>query len=440
MQNFDVTIRNVQHVGHMHFALDLSKCGLTCITGRNSAGKTTLVRALRNLKHSDTFKRTASPSIFRSDSLITYQIDDTCYEFKYDPALGTIDTKEIIDDCVKDGIFVELPLPHGKRFSFIQRSDLDDQLRRSITLEQYGEPTELIRFLSSVYRTSRFDNLKSFLHKGTTYYFLLRDHGYYIREDHLSTGEYFVIQLYRLMQNKCRLIVIDEIDISLDALTQANLVEELRDFCLRFESNIVFTTHSLALMKTLSDGELYQLLPDRKEHKIVNVSYNYIKSTLFGFKGYDKYILTEDEMLEDFLYYLLRDALSQRSLHITIIYVGGANNTIDLMQRNREHQFFAVPAKVLTVLDGDAKEHAKVEGEEPILFIPFEDIEKQLFTYYETGEHFQTVGRCNSGKDLANRLKRQNNNSHIPIFRFLEEYHFHEIQAFREELIAFVDK
>ena len=38
------------------------------------------------------------------------------------------------------------------------------------------------------------------------------------REDYLSSGEYFLIRLYRTIMSSARLIVIDEIDISLDAV------------------------------------------------------------------------------------------------------------------------------------------------------------------------------------------------------------------------------
>ena len=44
-----------------------------------------------------------------------------------------------------------------------------------------------------------------------------------------------------------KLIVIDEIDISLDAAAQAKLVEQLRLSCQKYAVNIVFTTHSLTL-------------------------------------------------------------------------------------------------------------------------------------------------------------------------------------------------
>ena len=90
-----------------------------------------------------------------------------------------------------------------------------------------------------------------------------------------------------MIQRKCKLIVIDEIDISLDASAQVNLIKQLRQFCNDYEVNIIFTTHSLALMKTLADSELYYMESNDAVISFRNVSYNYIKSELFCFVGWD---------------------------------------------------------------------------------------------------------------------------------------------------------
>lgn len=130
-------------------------------------------------------------------------------------------------------------------------SDIDSEFRRNISIKNYSKPDELIFFLSDIYKSNRFDNLKEITVKGVKYYFVLRENDYYIREDYLSSGEHFVINLYKMIQSKSKFIVIDEIDICLDASAQVNLLEELRKFCNRYEVNIIFTTHSLAIMKKL---------------------------------------------------------------------------------------------------------------------------------------------------------------------------------------------
>jgi ABC-type Mn2+/Zn2+ transport system ATPase subunit len=78
--------------------------------------------------------------------------------------------------------------------------------------------------------------------KGKRYYAIVKDDGTYIREDYLSSGEYFLINLYRTIKGSSQLIVIDEIDISLDAAAQANLAKWLRGFT-KYERKILY--HSL---------------------------------------------------------------------------------------------------------------------------------------------------------------------------------------------------
>ena len=112
---------------------------------------------------------------------------------------------------------------------------------------------DLIAFLSKIYDDNRFENLKEVKIRKANYYFILRDEDerFYIREDYLSSGEYFVINLFRHIQSGKKIIYIDEIDISLDSTAQVNLLEALREICTEQDIFIVFSTHSLALMKTV---------------------------------------------------------------------------------------------------------------------------------------------------------------------------------------------
>merc|ERR1711879_883483 len=165
--------------------------------------------------------------------------------------------------------------------------------------------------MGRIYGENRFEKLKQVEIKKTTYYFILKDEAdrYYIREDYFSSGEYFVVNLFKQIQQGKKLIVIDEIDISLDASAQVNLVKVLREYCEQYETNIVFTTHSLALMKTLQDDELYYMETFQKQGidqiSVMARSYNFVKSVMYGFTGFDRYILTEDKCLANYIEYII---------------------------------------------------------------------------------------------------------------------------------------
>jgi len=307
--NVKITLIDIQHVKEIEFSFNLEEIGLICIAGKNGVGKTTLVKAIRNIINADTFTKTSSDEIFSPSSSIIYELDGRKIIFKYDDVIKNLNCKEQIPDDIRSKIAVELPIPHGERFNFFQRiSNADSDIRKSIILNQYSIPNELIGFLHDIYANTKFENLVEIAIKSAKYYCVLLPSGKYLREDYLSSGEYFLISVYRRIRQGCRLIVIDEIDISLDAAAQVRLVKKLREFGKKYYVGFVFTTHSLAMMRTLQPDELFYMDQDSSTGivKITNVSYNYVKSILFGFTGWDKYILTEDDVLKEFLEHIIQ--------------------------------------------------------------------------------------------------------------------------------------
>ena len=444
---FEINIKNVQHISELSYSIDLSKNKLHGIVGKNGIGKTTLIKAINNLQSTDTYQKTASPYIFDENSQIIYKFGDDRYEFNFNEKLNLIDTKQIISSTAKNSIFVELPIPHGKRFSHFQKlGNIDEELRKSIAIRTYSEPSELIEFLNKVYDSNRFNDLKEFTFKGEKYYFILKDDDYYIREDYFSSGEYFVVSLYKLIQGRKKCITIDEIDISLDAHAQVNLIHQLREFCEQYEVNIIFTTHSLPLMKTLQDDELFYM---EKSEEVITVepkSYNYVKSLLFDFYGWDKYILTEDKVLQAYLEHIIAKNDSPIFYKYKVIYIGGATQVVDLMRRNiSEHFLTDTENVVLCVLDGDQREMRHVRLNDNVICIPFESIEKDLLEYYHlkngelpTLEDESILQQNQPDKKLYNALVKQKLLSEAQIFEFLNNNKKIEYDFFESKVLNFL--
>ena len=221
-----------------------------------------------------------------------------------------------------------------------------------------------------------------------------------------------------MIHRKCKLIVIDEIDISLDAVAQVNLIGALRKYCRDFNVNIIFTTHSLAIMKTMEQEELYYMENYHGQCAFVNKSYNYIKALLYKFEGWDKYILTEDRVLQKYLEYTLE--LESVFAKYKIIYIAGGSNVVDLMKRNAAERFFSDDINVITVLDGDQRGEAYCQDVEQLYFLPFESIEKQLKVHYDNDDL--------EGLELG--IEKNMEKNHKEIYYKLTHKYMSEVQVF----------
>lgn len=436
-----VNVRSVQHLVSASLEIDLSKNALMCIVGKNGVGKTTLIKALKNIVASDTFKKTSSDGIFGANSSIEYIIDGDVFNFTYDSQINSIDSKKPIPEGIKALFEIELPMPFGERFNFFQKiSDADGDIRKAIALETYRKPERLIAFMKDVYRDSKFDSLIEISTNKEKYYCLLQSDGFYIREDYFSSGEYFLINLFRNIEKKKKLIVVDEIDISLDAAAQVHLVQNLKNFCVEFNVNIVFTSHSLAIMRKLDLNELYYMEKIDNDTVINPRSYNYIKSILFGFTGWDKYILTEDDVLQDFINFVINRYCGSNFFQFKIIYIGGGTNVIDLMHRNTHEEFFAKQQNVISVLDGDQKIYSYAQQAQ-VYCVPFESVEKELHRLYHSDPSLTRIHSNyeSAGKKIYKTYIATHIMSQSDIFELICERNEVEIMVFKSILENFLN-
>lgn len=422
MNNLRVSLESIQHVASLTLDVDLSAPGLICLVGRNGTGKTTLVRALRNLSNADTFVRTATPYAFSVKSRITYVADGIEVVFSYDPGIRSLNCKEVIPQDLRHLIAAELPIPHGARFNYFKSaSEADLDIRKAIALGNHDQPKELVAFLAAIYDSTRYARMVEVRVKGKSYYAVVQDDGTYIREDYLSSGEYFLINLYRTIKGASQLIVIDEIDLSLDAAAQANLAAWLRDFCDKYQRKVLFTTHSLAVMRTLTAKELFYIEEEQGHISISPVPYSYAKARLFGFAGWDKYILTEDEVLLGFIEAIIDKYCPHTFFRYKIIFIGGGTQVSALMKHNEREQFLSAPDRVIAILDGDQRNVRFVTGRPDVHMIPIESVEKAIYADKQMDNFPFTIERKNftGPKDFHNYLQQAGIATQKQIFDYL---------------------
>jgi len=449
MNSFSITIENIQHIKKLKLKLDLTNSGLMVIIGKNGVGKTMLFKGIQNLVTSNTFATTSNKYIYKENSKILYKINSGEYEylFTYNEKVETLDYKGEIEQSIIDSIFVELPIPFGKRFKQFQKiGEVDRDIRTSIVSKQYNTPQALIELLNYIYDTERFNNLKEITVKREKYYAVTLENDYYIREDYLSSGEYFIINIYKLIQEKRKLIAIDEIDISLDAMAQVRFVKKLRELSIEYQVKLLFSTHSLALIKTLEQDELFYMDLNDGICTFEKKSFNYIKSLLYGFQDYDKYILVEDEMTQKYIEYILSS--EDIFLKYIVIPIGGAGQVIALMDRSHNLKIFDSEDNVISVLDGDQCNKSGYQRDD-IKFLPFMSIEKDLFNYYNDKSGFidfdehelrenNVQGDINP-KKLYSMLIREQIKSQHEIFKFLSDKKLDEVATFKDMLLTFLN-
>lgn len=441
MNSFKIEIDNIQNVSRLVFEVDL-ECGkIICIVGKNGAGKTTFIKSIANLLRADTFKKTSSPYIFNHNSKVSCLIDSTHYTWAYKEKLQTIDSNDVIPDYVAKNIIGELPLPYGERFNFFQKiSNIDKKIREKYITKNYSTPTQLIDWYKKIYNSDKFNKLQEVDIDDKKYYLLPQANDKYIREDYFSSGEYFILSIYRLIQQQKKLIVIDELDISLDAGAQVHLIKELRDFCKKQSVTLIFTTHSLAIMKMLEDNELFYFKNDKGVCAIEKLSYNYIKSILYQFEGWDKYILTEDKVLLDFITWQLKNYTPTKKYRI--IKIGTANSVIRLMQENQDKEFLSAKNNVISVLDGDQK--GKYPENLNVIFLPFESAEKELKKLYvNTPSNPFFGGVVTSEHDTKGRaifIAMKKIHSQNEIFEFITNGNQSVVHQFQQDLQDFINR
>lgn len=383
MTNHYVNIQSIKGLAELEANFDFSKKDVVIITGKNGAGKTTLIKAFRLLYDLQVFDKTSNANSLNANSSVTFRLGDVVPElsFTYNEKLKALDTKQPLPS--KKLVLSELPIPFGnrfERFSLVAKFDAD--MRTNIASNQYVPAEGITDFLSSIYpEGEHFHELKQTRIERYTFYFLLQESDYYIREDHFSSGEFFLIQLYRLVTSGAKLIVIDELDISLDASAQVKFLDSIKPILTEYGSKLIMVTHSLALMETANEGDLYYLERQGDTATLEQRSFGYVKSDLYGFKGRDRYILVEDVVLEEFIKYLIKNFDIKPFFNYEIIVVGGEPQVRGMAVKNDELEIFGHSDQVIIITDADIFEQVRrqYKGPTKVIASPVQDIELYIW-------------------------------------------------------------
>lgn len=378
MTTDSISIENVQGISSLDVQFVYPQSRILVVTGKNGIGKTSVVKSFHLVSDPMIFDKSAGLNSIGPHSQITIEMQGfPTFAFSFNKTLNALDTK---DQVPGEGIVkAELPIPYGQRFRhFSLVSTHDAEIRANIAAGEYEDASELIGFLSDVYGDGEFKNLKATFIKRHTFYFLLLESDYYIREDHLSSGEYFLIQIYRLITSGAKLVLIDELDVALDAAAQVKLYSAMASVLKQFGVRAIVISHSLGFMSAVDEGGLYYLESQSDSVALEQRSFGYVKSDLYGFLGKDRYIVTEDNVLSGFLKYLIQKHIVT-FFEYEIIAVGGQPQIDSICRKNDKHRIFSDPRDLIVVVDRDLYGKLQYSGPSDICYSPVEDIELFIF-------------------------------------------------------------
>lgn len=402
-------ISNLRNIARLRF--DIPDPGVWLLTASNGAGKTTLLACLRRIGQPNAFQ-IHFPSSLRSERLdnhsegsVTYEIEGESVEYAYRGERWTPRPRS------NSHLFDELGYPSviyvGATADRItpRPEDFDTNNIRAAN-------PEIIHATNSIFDTDKFSKLRTInLTRGAgndAFVLALGAQPYtYHSEKHFSLGELCVLKLLRLLREiqDGSMIIIDELEMALHPRAQVNLLRYLQKQAAEKSLTVIFSTHSVTLLKSIDRRHIIYL--DKQGEGEINVVVGCFPTYAMG------NIASDEETLPDIMLYVedlyARDMVTAffekfaneqvpdptARPSTKIVPVGGFVEVMAFLERNRS----VLPNTVIqkAVLDGDVatesidgwrvnNNHAQLaryqRQERDIRFLPFTP-EVGLITHIE---------------------------------------------------------
>lgn len=293
-------IRNLRNIARLRF--EIPDPGVWLLTAGNGAGKTSLLACLRRIGQPNAFP-IHFPSSLRSDRLdnhtggsVTYEIGGESVEYAYRGERWTPRPRS------NSHLFDEMGYPSviyvGATADRItpRPEDFDTNNIRAANVS-------IIRSANAIFETDKFTKLRMInLARGAgndAFVLALGAPPYtYHSEKHFSLGELCVLKLLRLMTEiqDGSMIIIDELEMALHPRAQVNLLRFLQKQAEEKSLTVIFSTHSVTLLKSIDRRHIIYL--DKQEAGKINVVVGCFPTYAMG------NIASDEESLPDIMLYV----------------------------------------------------------------------------------------------------------------------------------------
>lgn len=256
-----VRIENLKNIQKLDF--DLPTPGAYLLTGSNGSGKTTLLTCLNRLKNKNAFQIGLKSSIHKSldshqGAEITYVVNNDSVTYKYAEERWSPTPRRnssLLSSCgYPEVIYIaaDADRVEPKKQEFSPR-----KVRPA--------PQSIKGYLNDIFATGKFNELCyiNLIRSGQTKAYLIRQSkpnkpASYYSEKNFSLGELCALKLLLELENvkNDSLILIDELELAIHPKAQARLFNHLKAISSAKNLTIIFSTHSVSLIKSVSRSNL----------------------------------------------------------------------------------------------------------------------------------------------------------------------------------------
>ncbi len=429
----NIRIHNVKNIDDFEFIIPTIK-GLYALTGENGSGKSTIISCA-----AAAFFYPKSPDDYfgsvREGAFIQFKFNDKTREIKEKNQKWDVPRyREFL------GItgFYEGSIVFGNRFKEIEYSYLNKL--NSITKEQVHDASSFVK-----------ENLGSILHDNKNYYhslyvlnknvadekglkrstYFFENKGALINQLKMSTGENLLLTILNLIEQRLNkkiygdipaFMFLDEIELALHSSALRRLVFFLNDIAENKNTVVLFSTHSIELIRSISPNNIFYLQRHLNgELETINPCYPvYATRNLESSNyGHDYIILVEDLLAQKIVERILKEQKLLSNKRILVIAAGGWSQVLRFAYDMIRSNLTLCTTKILIILDKDIKksvsgymEKEKIGFSTPINFLPIESLEKYLLEKLVTTLDINLFRNLNDylfqGKSLDEIIKDYN--------------------------------
>jgi energy-coupling factor transporter ATP-binding protein EcfA2 len=262
MKNTKLTITNLKHIKRLEF--EIPKPGAYLLSGGNGSGKTSLLTCLSRMRNSAAFQHGFRSSSHKSldshrGASVQYDIAGDCVTYTY------VEERWAPLPRKNSGLLGKCGYPEVK---YVAADGERVEPKKEEFTPRRVKPADsnLVKNLNTIFGTSRFDNLCyiNLNRGGKSKAFLIKDatsngkSSTYFSEKNFSLGELCVLRLLQSLEDISNnsLLLIDELELAIHPRVQAKLFHHLDSFSKQKNLTIIFSTHSVSLIKQVDRRKL----------------------------------------------------------------------------------------------------------------------------------------------------------------------------------------